>query len=92
MVEKPLTVLCAEFSANLEKVINDSPLPACAKLPVIRYITLQLEDIERRQYQADVDDYAKRQEAENAAAEEVGEAAQEPPAEDEGKEVNGNEP
>lgn len=85
MVEKPLTVLCAEFSANLEKVINDSPLPACAKLPVIRYITMQLEDIERRQYQADVDDYMKRQEAENAVA-------QEPPTEDEGKEVNENEP
>ena len=66
MSNKPFVIRHKEFEDRLEALINTSGLPMCAMLPVIRYATLQMEQVEAEQHSEAVRRY---NEALNAAKE-----------------------
>ena len=58
-MQKPSTIIYREFKDELQELINSSSLPAFVLLPVMRDVVRQLEKIEERQYQRDVEEWEK---------------------------------
>lgn len=65
-MDKPITVVRQEFMDSLVELINNSGLPAFVLTPILEGMTQRVAELERQQYQSDLDAYHKEKEKENA--------------------------
>ena len=66
-MQKPSTIVYREFSDNLQDLLNNAGLPAFVMIPLMREALTQLEVIEQRQYQRDLEEWNKALEADSEA-------------------------
>ena len=58
-MEKPISLIKRQFDVQLEKLINESGLPACLIIDTIRYVLVQLENAVDKRYAEDLEAYNK---------------------------------
>ena len=58
-MQKPASIRYREFVEKFQTVLNESDLPAFILLPTVREAIVQLEAIDERQYQRDLEEWTK---------------------------------
>ena len=56
-LNKPITIVRAEFISNLANLINSSTLPPFVMEDILKGVYLEIKDIVRKQYELDVKKY-----------------------------------
>lgn len=56
-LNKPITIVRAEFISNLTKLINESTLPPFVIEPILKDMYIEVRDIAKKQYEFDVAEY-----------------------------------
>lgn len=56
-LNKPITIVRAEFISNLVKLINETALPAFVMESILKDICLEVKGIAQKQYELDVEKY-----------------------------------
>lgn len=56
-LNKPITVVRAEFISNLTKLINESKLPLFVVEPILKDVYLEVRDTSQKQYEHDLMSY-----------------------------------
>lgn len=58
-MNKPITIARQEYLDNIVNLSNESPLPAFAKLEVLRLCTIELERVAKEELQRDTAMYQR---------------------------------
>ena len=58
-LNKPITIVRAEFISNLIKLINTSCLPPFIIEPILRDVHMEIREAANNQYRIDVENYNK---------------------------------
>ena len=56
-LNKPITIVRAEFISNLTKLINESTLPPFIIEPILKDMYIEVRDIAQKQYELDMARY-----------------------------------
>lgn len=65
-MEKPLSIKREEFLQRIITAVNESDLPPCVALDVMKGVTEEVANLARRQYEADKKAYAEKEATEDA--------------------------
>lgn len=58
-INKPITVVRAEFISSLTNLINESTLPLFIVEPILKDLYMEVKSVAQKQYEHDLADYNK---------------------------------